>query len=548
MILNPDGSAKVVEKVTYRIKQPFRYVSWAIDFEDPITIEDINVEVLKGPSPKQVVFDRKTLRSVSLKVVFSPSMEEYLPVPKEGQIVEIAVEYSLKNILMEGKDFSQVFVKYIGKGTDVSTKLLKVRVVFPAEFGKPVVYHHPWGLQIAKKEITSNIYEFVFRNVPKNTFVEGRFVFPNVVGTGTENLIKASLKDVEKEERDYLLKNYALVAGGIAYLLVVLAFPIYVYRKYGVEETVDYQAEYEREPPTKDPPEIVNAIVKRLCQKPDSDAISAAMLDMVRLGRAKFVENEKREIIGIRILKEDTERKKLIECFEGYIKDGILLFKEIKKAMSNEKNAKNFLAKTSKWFDEIYSKVLQRNYMDTKGNTLAKTFAIIVGMIISFSLILLTFNVPAIGFEIVFSHFRLMMAACIVVSLVVISMKRTVFARWTKEGLLYYLRWKNFEKFLTDFSMLSSYPPQSVAIWDEYIVYATALGVAKEVIRNLKKLYPEPPTTSITAAVYHNQNLFEEIASIHREAAITVSKSSSSTSSGGTKVGTGSGGSRVGVG
>jgi uncharacterized membrane protein len=62
--------------------------------------------------------------------------------------------------------------------------------------------------------------------------------------------------------------------------------------------------------------------------------------------------------------------------------------------------------------------------------------------------------------------------------------------RWTPEGRLYYERWNNFKKYLTDFSALKEHPPESIKIWDHYLVYATALGVAEKVLHNMSLVVP----------------------------------------------------------
>jgi uncharacterized membrane protein len=77
-----------------------------------------------------------------------------------------------------------------------------------------------------------------------------------------------------------------------------------------------------------------------------------------------------------------------------------------------------------------------------------------------------------------------------IVLIIISAIFKNVFGRWTPEGKLYYERWNNFKKFLTDFSALKEYPPESIKIWDHYLVYATALGVAKEVLRNMALIVP----------------------------------------------------------
>jgi uncharacterized membrane protein len=77
-----------------------------------------------------------------------------------------------------------------------------------------------------------------------------------------------------------------------------------------------------------------------------------------------------------------------------------------------------------------------------------------------------------------------------VIMLIISSRFERVLGRWTPEGRLYYERWNNFRKYLTDFSALKEYPPESIKIWDHYLVYATALGVAKEVLDNMSLVIP----------------------------------------------------------
>ncbi len=68
---------------------------------------------------------------------------------------------------------------------------------------------------------------------------------------------------------------------------------------------------------------------------------------------------------------------------------------------------------------------------------------------------------------------------------------RTVLGRWTPEGKLYMERWKNFKKYITDFSDLKAHPPGSVKLWDHYMVYAMALGVAEEALKNMSVIVPK---------------------------------------------------------
>ncbi|HEY8540964.1 MAG TPA: DUF2207 domain-containing protein [Pseudothermotoga sp.] len=545
-----NGSANVTETVTYRLKKPFRYVSWAIDFDRPTKISNFTFQILEGPSLLGGPFyDTKNDVSISLRLLFSKSMNEYIQVPKDGLTVKVAFSYTLENLLIEGRDFTQLFVKYIGTGTSVPTKSLKVLVSLPDKFPKPIVYHHPWGLQTKSKAIIGNNYEFEFRNIPANCFVEGRFVFPNLLGTGTQNMMKSmDLSQIRDIERSYSIKILLIVIGSISYLIFVVAIPILLYRKFGREQSIQYNSLYEREIPYNDPPEIVNAIVKKICSHPDDDAIAAAILNFVKKGDIELLENEKRDITGLRIIRLTQENQDLLEAFKIFEKDGVIDFKELKKSLRNQSNAQKFLKMMNGWRDKVYHQLSSRNYLITTGNTLAKFFGIIFGILVPVFVILGLSKASGLGYEVVSRYSMMLMGASIIIGIIVLLMKKTVFSRWTSDGLLYYLKWKNFEKFITDFSALSTYPPQSVILWDDYIVYATALGVAKEVIDNLKKLYPEPPSTPVASKVYYSPTLMAELSSFRSIATSTISSSSSGGSHSGGRVGGGSGGSRVGAG
>ncbi|MCD6545998.1 MAG: DUF2207 domain-containing protein, partial [Thermotogae bacterium] len=128
---------------------------------------------------------------------------------------------------------------------------------------------------------------------------------------------------------------------------------------------------------------------------------------------------------------------------------------------------------------------------------------------------------------------------------IILVLPRDVFGKWSKIGREYYLKWKNFEKFLTDFSLLSEHPPESLIIWEDYLVYATALGIADKVEKNLQKLIPKeiweeesghPFIYSVSMVGYLRSNLTSL-----RNTATSVSSNSSSHGGGGGAGGAGGG-------
>lgn len=51
--------------------------------------------------------------------------------------------------------------------------------------------------------------------------------------------------------------------------------------------------------------------------------------------------------------------------------------------------------------------------------------------------------------------------------------------------------WKGLKKYMEDYSMLKEREIPEIAIWEHFLVYATAFGIADKVIKQLKIVYKE---------------------------------------------------------
>ena len=100
------------------------------------------------------------------------------------------------------------------------------------------------------------------------------------------------------------------------------------------------------------------------------------------------------------------------------------------------------------------------------------------------------------------------------------------------------------KKFLKDFTLIKEREPIEVQLWDEYLMYAQIFGIADEVARQFKKLYPE-----IIQDMDHVGFRYDDILFIHmisysgmRSASAAQSQSYSSSGGGGGSFGGGGGG------
>jgi uncharacterized membrane protein len=78
-----------------------------------------------------------------------------------------------------------------------------------------------------------------------------------------------------------------------------------------------------------------------------------------------------------------------------------------------------------------------------------------------------------------------------VLTFVLLIMGIASLSRRTKEGALEMQRWEAFKRFMTDFSAMNEAGPGLLPLWEKYLVYATALGVATKLLENVKSLAQE---------------------------------------------------------
>ena len=63
--------------------------------------------------------------------------------------------------------------------------------------------------------------------------------------------------------------------------------------------------------------------------------------------------------------------------------------------------------------------------------------------------------------------------------------------RLSKIGEYDYAVWHGLKKYMLEFSRMKEYGVPELALWEEYLVYATMMGISKKVCEQLKLVYPQ---------------------------------------------------------
>ncbi|MDD8053628.1 MAG: DUF2207 domain-containing protein, partial [Thermotogota bacterium] len=135
------------------------------------------------------------------------------------------------------------------------------------------------------------------------------------------------------------------------------------------------------------------------------------------------------------------------------------------------------------------------------------------------------------------------------ISTLVLMLPKEVYGRWTKTGAEFYQKWNNFGSYISDISAIKDYPPESVAVWEHYLVYATALGIADKVEKVLKSAVPkelwEEQSQHSNLYNFYSMGVLSQWATLRT---VSATSASSKGGSGGGGFGGGAGGSGGGSG
>lgn len=421
--------------------------------------------------------------------------------PISDTSVNVYISYDLKNTIVLFNDVAGLQYKLWGDEWDVGTNSINAVVHVPGNenieyFLNPQEYNSSSDITNDTISITSTsipsgeIYELIVL-MPLDDFNNATYA-KHANGMGREKI----MHNIEDSINGRNFWNTSFIILGLLSLVSPIV-AIFVYLRFGREPKVDYDGIYEREPPTDDPPAVVNALVDNSMNigTPNMNGFEATILDLIN---RKVFELETRRDANTDLtelfLKLNREKASNLTNHENTVFDIMEMFSDshdivnlssLNSDLSDESNAQIFMEEYNEWQQDVIYEYLDSDQLDSyfnnKGSKIMKILGvggIILGIIIFILGILTNLHngIFAIGGGIALAIF----------SLIVIFLPNDIFGHWTKKGRVFYLKWTNFKKFLKDNSLINEHPPESIVVWKQYLIYGAALGVADNVYKSMK--------------------------------------------------------------
>lgn len=266
---------------------------------------------------------------------------------------------------------------------------------------------------------------------------------------------------------------------------ILMILPLGMLLRWGRDPKILYKADYESQIPTNDSPVFINAMIPGIIEELNEDAFTATLLDLIDKKYYKMIVSNEDNTILRRTDKDTSDLKihemDIVEFLKGFENEKQQI--SLKDMGEDSYTIQKFVHawKIDAMRDVPISRV-NRYYDKSKENYMSgyNILAIFLAVVLLFASIMFGTG-PWLMIGMILS------VLVIVEQIIIFLFIDTPLGRWTPEGKEFHDKWKNFEKYIKDFSLIKENPPASIQVWGRFLVYATALGCADEVSKNMKK-------------------------------------------------------------
>lgn len=565
--IQEDGSALFTERISYDFEGEFNGVLFNLDYSPHPTPTDISVAVEEEGKPA-VSYQKDSSKQPGTYEMTDTgeflNFTVYNPVANARRTV--IYSYRVPEMVTNFNDTAQFNRKVIGAAWDDELMDVDVQIELPAAVEPGEL--KAWGHGNANGNVTlveNRIVNLTIDLNPANTFVEANVLFPTYVtwenpNTVAENRLDQIINAEEAMQKEREARHQTLVIAGIIVGIIAPLFALIVLlwlkKKNNQSNPNPYVApDHLYTLPDDMSPAVMNKAV--FGHEPDSQAVTATILDLVRRGYLKMTEIPYDDYYDYELekLKEpdatlSAHEKQLMKWFLQTAGDGkSVTFSYIESLSAETTIGERFYKAQMLWEKEVRdeaadhaAKYAAPHAAAAKSWSLAALFATIIFFIV-LTIGFFIFDLPG-------WLFLLGLAGLVLgIYVVVYNFKHPPL---TPEGDKWRKDWQAFERMLADVGEFTMQDIGSVEMWDTYLVYAAALGIADNVLEQMSIQYPGDviyATSYFYPYYYRNHAYLAGVNDpINRGMAASIPPSDSSSGSGGGFSGGSSGGSGGGSG
>lgn len=544
-----NGLLHVEEEYDYTFKGQYNGVYRDIPLKSGESIDNISIWA-KGAYPVLKEYDDNGKKHLK---IYLYSDKEHTKKIRDCSVT-IYISYQMKHVVTLFNDIGGLQYKLWGDEWEVPVENIQAQIYLPGD--KNNTYFLNPEEYTKHSEIDGDTIYVDTNKIPKGEQYELLVLMPlddfndatyakHVNENGKDQIIKNLNNSIN--ERNFWNTTY-LVLGLLSILSPIGA--LLTYLRYGREPKVNYEGIYERELPTDDSPEVINALIKNKQNigTPDNEGFQSSIMNLIdrKVLKLNVVEDAQTETKDLLLDFSNVENsnlslseKKVINTLYPFAENETLNLSTLNSKLSSEYNAKSFMEDFDSWKKTVENEAetKKEEYFDDTGCTII-IFLGLGGILFGVLLAILGF----------LTHLRNGTIAIIagilliIFSIAILFLPNDIFGRWTESGRVFYLKWRNFKKFLEDNSLIKEHPPESIVIWKKYLIYGAALGVADEVYKAMKLQVPNISDYDDDIFRYHYYGGYGLMYSAYSTGQSSANPSSDSGGFGGFGGGSGGGG------
>lgn len=418
------------------------------------------------------------------------------------------ISYTVKDAIGKYNDYAELYWQFIGKDFEVDADKITGKITLPDKAGAEddiKVWGHTENLNGEIYVTDTDEVKFQLENFDAGRYVEIRVLFPTEIVTSSGRTYNEDrYDDAVREERKWanqanLRRKWKeiqddVVATFVIFIVISLCI-IFIEKatKYGKKSSElnkfmpEQNLDYFRELPEKDvtPGEAVY-ILKEPYNTFNSNFGKIFSATLLNLKLKDYLDlrveknDKKKDKIYIKRLKQadnnlKTDEKRILEYIYKVKKEkSEIEIKELEEYIQKHSSGVEVLIKGCE--KDIEKQLIASEMLDKKQKEEFLNYSGLAGVYYVFAIITLFWAIP--------------LSIVLLVNGLICSRIKKKFNVLTQKGVNSKEKWKGLKKYMEDFSLLNEKEVPAIEVWEKYLVYATAFGIADKVLKQLKTIYP----------------------------------------------------------
>ena len=541
-----DGTISVVEVREFDFDGHFNGVYWEIP-EGTYEGRDVEVTILYGgvlENGEVIRYEQSESEDDRTYQVRDYSNEKELKIfsQADDEVVRFVMAYEVTGITSRWADTGELYWKYVSDGWDEESQNVTMTLHLPVPAGEtvtPIENVRAWGHGPLDGQVSfvGNDIVYFSPGVGSSEFAEARVTFPAEWLPNEEQSSTSKLPSILEEEQAWADEAnerrarartimFGGSAAGISAIVVTVACTVINAIKKRQRNRTVFQDQYFRDVPTNDHPAVLgvlynggtvdaNAFTATLMRLTDHKVVKLAraklrskgflgrakeeddylltQIDYVRRGegdnspearRAEAIDDAAMDFLFRTCARRSYDMIDSNGEADGQPGEPPLYFSMLERVAKKHPNAYNTAYES--WSSEVLAGYEKR----FKGAEGASRTGLLIALFVLDVLIAIAFL-----FFVLVTGMNLFQGILIFVGIVIssIALMISVFGGedLNREGLETKAKLKALRRWLKDFTRLNEAIPDDVVLWNRLLVMAAALGVAEDVVKQLKVAMPQ---------------------------------------------------------